>query len=73
MSRVEKYRNKKTKRGQTEQETGATVQGMPSRKSKYPSSRNKMTQLFYRLLIVLFVALVAVLLFYGKNALDQVT
>ena len=73
MSRVEKYRNQKTKQRQTDPKSGTAEQDMPSRRSKYPSSRNKMTQLFYRLLIVLFVALVVVLLYYGKNALDQVT
>lgn len=74
MSRVEKYRkeqrNKRQKRTLTEAE-GLAEGAMPSRKAKYPSSKYKLTQWFYRFLIVLFVALVVFLFMYGRRATES--
>jgi len=74
MSRVEKYRkerrNKRQARALTEAE-GVTEGPMPPRKAKYPSSRYKFTQWFYRFLIVLFVSLVVFLFMYGRKATES--
>ncbi|MFS0722683.1 hypothetical protein [Paenibacillus sp. 1P07SE] len=70
MSRVEKYRNR-SKNSLQPMEAEFSGTDLPSRKKKHPSSRVKLTQWFYRLLIVLFVALVAVLFIYGNKAINS--
>lgn len=40
---------------------------LPPRAKKYPSSKAKLTKIYYNVVFVLFVALVVFLLWYGYN------
>lgn len=75
MSRVEKF-GKSRKKTQhdggeiTSVRTNASIsnhQALPPRSRKHPSASQKLTRLYYNLLFVLFVCLVAGLFWYGIN------
>lgn len=40
---------------------------LPPRSKKYPSSKGKLTRIYYNVVFVLFVALVLFLLWYGSS------
>lgn len=40
---------------------------LPARSKKYPSSKHKLTRLYYNILFLMFVALVIFLFWYGKK------
>jgi len=71
---MEKFsRQAKSKR---HQETGITIHNeleeneqdkLPPRTKKYPSSKAKLTRIYYNVVFFLFVALVLFLLWYGNN------
>ena len=72
MSRKQKFsRANKNKQLETDipihndvEEQGKTL---PPRTKKYPSSKAKLTKVYYNVVFVLFVALVVFLLWYGNN------
>lgn len=76
MSRKEKFsRANQKKRKKQEQIEAANASKeeqsqLPARKKKYPSSKHQLTKLFYNTLIILFIALVAVLIWYGNEYSD---
>lgn len=74
MSRKEKFsRSRKNKHHETEayqylaDDADVPTQELPSRRKKHPSSKNKLTKIYYNVLFVLFVSLVAFLFWYGNK------
>lgn len=73
MSRKEKFSRRA--RGRKHQETGEPIHNeqqsdelkLPPRTKKYPSSKAKLTRIYYNIVFILFVALVIFLLWYGNN------
>jgi hypothetical protein len=75
MSRVQKFGNRNIKAGAGKAEYEAAAAGewldapqkLPSRRHKHPSNKQQMTKWFYRLLILLFLALLIGLLMWGRR------
>lgn len=74
MSRKEKFSRsaRKSKRHmadiQSEMERDQEQpEALPSRRKKFPSSKHKMTRIYYNLLFLLFVGLVVFLFWYGNE------
>jgi len=73
MSRKEKF--SRTARNHRQQETDDRIYldsedeetKLPARSKKHPSSKNKLSRLYYNLLFILFVALVVFLFWYGNK------
>jgi len=63
-------------RSKKHQETGMTIHNeleeheeakLPPRTKKHPSSKEKLTKIYYNVVFILFVGLVLFLLWYGNN------
>lgn len=73
MSRKEKFSRQARRKKQHEtgepihNEHGEQQSALPPRTKKHPSSKAKLTKLYYNVVFVLFVALVVFLLWYGNN------
>lgn len=50
-----------------ESETEISVSNLPSRRKTHPSSKVKLTKIYYNILFILFVALVVFLFWYGNK------
>lgn len=76
MSRLEKFGRRNTvpdtarskeKRGKIPHSAGSEDDKLPSRREVHPSNKQQMAKWFFRILIVLFLALMVGLLMWGRQ------
>ncbi|ALS27733.1 hypothetical protein ABEV74_02485 [Paenibacillus cisolokensis] len=72
MSRVEKFGTRKRRGTERMPSDGAWHEGgLPPRRTKHPSNKQQMAKWFYNTLFVLFLILVAGLIWWGGSLADS--